>query len=107
MFGKSPPRGGALTDRVRQIAQAKPAAPIGSQKRVARQPVFRNGVLTFEDGERFSVVIKDLSDGGARIEFFVNRPLPETVLLSEPMLKLRRNARVIWQRDGAAGLAFL
>jgi len=77
-----------------------------SQKRDARQPQFRNGSIIFDDGERLSVVIKNLSDGGARVEFFVNRPLPERVTLSEPLLKLRRAARVVWQAEGAAGLAF-
>jgi hypothetical protein len=105
MFGKPPPRHGALADRVRQIAQASPVK--GADKRDPRQSLFRNGVLTFDDGERMSVVIKDLSDSGARVEFFVNRPLPELMTLSEPMLKLRRRVRVVWQRDGAAGLAFV
>src|ERR1700741_676559 len=104
MFGKSPPRGGVPVDRVRRIAEAKPSSAVG--KRSPRQPVFRNGTLIFEDGDRLAVVIKDLSDGGARVEFFVNRPLPETMILSEPTLKLRRRACVVWQRDGAAGLVF-
>ncbi|MGQ0533059.1 MAG: PilZ domain-containing protein [Caulobacteraceae bacterium] len=106
MFGKSPPRRGVLADRVRQIAEAKPSSAPVKGKRQPRQPVFRNGVLIFDDGERLSVVIKDLSDGGVRVEFFVNRPLPATIMLSEPTLKLRRRARVVWQSDGAAGLAF-
>jgi hypothetical protein len=104
MFGKTPPRHGALTDRVRQIAKS-PTAPVKG-KRNPRQAVFRNGVLTFDDGERMSVVVKDLSDSGARVEFFVNRPLPELMTLSEPTPKLRRRVRVVWPRGGAAGLAF-
>ncbi|MGD9980624.1 MAG: PilZ domain-containing protein [Hyphomonadaceae bacterium] len=99
-----------LTDRVRQIAQAAPVRPVATTgsntKRAPRQPLFRNGVIIFEDGERLKVVIKDLSDGGVRVEFFVNRLLPDLVTLSEPTLKLRRTARVVWQTGGAAGLAF-
>lgn len=121
MFGKSPPRGGVLADRVRQIGQGKPADPApqvdqarpsaapvrGEKKRAPRQPLYRNGVLIFDDGERLAVIIKDLNDGGARVDFFVHRLLPETVMLAEPTLKLRRRARVVWQGDGAAGLAFV
>ena len=74
--------------------------------RADRQAVYRQGTLVLADGEKFSVAIKNLSESGARVEYFIRRELPELVLLIEPTLRIKRRARVVWQRDGAAGLVF-
>jgi hypothetical protein len=68
--------------------------------------MFRNGTIVIEGGQRLSVAIKDLSEHGARIEFVRRMDLPSVVILMEPMLKLRCRARVVWQREGIAGLEF-
>lgn len=75
--------------------------------RAFRRPFFRHGSLMFEDGQRIDVAVKDLSIGGARIEYYVRAELPERVLLCEPTLRLRCRARVVWQIEGAAGLSFV
>lgn len=62
--------------------------------------------MCLADGEKLSVAIKNLSESGARVEYFIRRELPELVVLIEPTLRIRHRARVVWQRDGAAGLAF-
>ena len=72
-----------------------------------REALFRDRTLTINEGERLRVVIKDLSCTGARVEFLVHRQLPPIVTLSEPVQRLRRQAHVVWQRDGVAGLAFI
>lgn len=107
-FGRRPPPHDPFKERLRKVSE-RPAAPLAPQKapRAPRQALFRNGALNYGDGHRMAVIIKDLSDRGARIEFFVNLNLPELVVLSEPTLRLRRSARVVWQTDGAAGLAFV
>jgi hypothetical protein len=69
--------------------------------------MFRNGALAYGSGHRMAVVIKDLSDTGARVEFFQKVTLPIMVTLTEPTLRLRRLAHVVWQIDGVAGLAFI
>jgi hypothetical protein len=109
VFGKRPPSGkDALTQRVRQLGgRSAPAGPPPAEARAQRDAVFKNGSVILPDGARMVVVIKDLSDAGARVEFFARTTLPEEVLLVEPMLKLRRRARVAWQSDGAAGLQFI
>lgn len=78
-----------------------------AKNRKPRVAQFKNGSLIFPDGARIVVVIKDLSETGARIEFFSHTVLPQQALLVEPMLKLRREARVVWQIGGAAGLQFI
>ena len=97
-----------MADRVRQLGQAKPRSIAPTTKpREPREAHFRDGTLTLDDGERLRVVIKDLSASGARVEFVVHRQLPAVVTLSEPTRKLRRQAHVVWQRDGVAGLWFV
>ncbi len=75
-------------------------------ERAFRRPFFRHGALLCEDGQRLNVAVKDLSDGGARVEFYVRTTLPDNVMLCEPTLRLRCRAKVVWQSDGVAGLAF-
>ncbi len=75
--------------------------------RAFRRPFFRHGALVFEDGQRLAIAVKDLSEGGARVEFYVRTTLPENVMLCEPTLRLRCRAKVVWQEEGVAGLAFV
>ena len=76
MFGKRPPSGkDALTQRVRQLgARSAPAGPPSA--RAQRDAIFKNGSVILPDGARMVVVIKDLSDAGARVEFFARTTLP-------------------------------
>ncbi len=113
IFGKSkPPSGSVLASRLRNIAEHEPAAavetaPPRSKARAPRRAVYRNATITLDSGERMTVAVKDLSVGGARVEFFRHVPLPSTFMLSEPMMKLKCRVRVVWQRDGAAGVEFI
>jgi hypothetical protein len=116
VFKKSPPPSpkGLLSDRVRQLGERKPVVPAPpppskTNPRPPRQAVFRNATLVTDSGLRLSVAIKDVSDAGARVEFFVKMDLLDVgiVTLIEPMMRLRRRARVAWERDGVAGLAFI
>ena len=103
MFGKRPRPNDVLAERVRQLVQRKRQ----SDAREARTPLFRDGTLTINGGERLRVVIRDMSGSGARVAFMGHRQLPAVVTLSEITQKLRREARVVWQRDAAAGLTFI
>ena len=76
-------------------------------QRAQRQSVFKNATIILDSGTRFAVAIKDVSDGGARIEFFQDVPLDGVFTISEPMTRLRRRARVSWRRDGTAGFEFV
>ena len=76
-------------------------------ERAFRRPFFRRGVLVCEEGQRVEIAVKDLSEGGARVEFCLRAPLPQNVMLCEPTLRLRCRAKVVWQTEGAAGLAFI
>ena len=114
MFRKSrPPPPSHLAERVRQVATPRVQEglpPLKRQSKPDRKPramVFRQATLVFDDGQKFPVVVKDVSEDGARVEFFMRTALPDRILLIEPTLRLRKRALVVWQRDGAAGLRFL
>lgn len=114
MFGKNKPPlpPSPMADRMRRAVE-RPATPTPAftplsvrTPRSARQAVYRQGTLVLTDGERLPIAIKNLSESGARVEFFVRRELPNFVVLVEATLRIKRRARIVWQRDGAAGLVF-
>jgi hypothetical protein len=51
-------------------------------------------------------VIKNLSETGARIEFFQKRQITGDVRLVEQSTDLNRKARIVWQSDELIGLTF-
>jgi DNA-directed RNA polymerase subunit E'/Rpb7 len=113
MFKKpSPDKPDPLAERLRKIADV-PAEDVTyssvkpGEKRSERKPTFKAATLTFITGERVDVVMKNVSDTGARIEFMRDMALPDRVLVSEPTLRLKVWAYVIWQTRGAAGLQFV
>ena len=97
-------RGAEPTETAEEFEVVEPPKLI---QRAFRRPFFRHGSLLLRDGQRIDVAVKDLSVGGARIEYYVRTELPEDVLLCEPTLRLRCRAKVIWQIEGAAGLCFV
>lgn len=115
MFGKSKQDriNSELSKRLRQVVERDTAPPPQTYawtrkvERAVRQAIFRQGALILADGEKLPVALKNISATGARIEYFVRRDLPERVILVEATLRIKAHARVAWQRDGVAGLAFL
>ncbi len=103
-----------LAARMRQIAD-KPAAADDAYSTPAvtaggRQPrtsTFKQATITLSGGERMEVVVKNVSNTGARIEYFRKITLPDRILISEPTLRLKKWAKVMWQGDGAAGVHFI
>ncbi|MBT9446645.1 MAG: hypothetical protein IV086_13170 [Hyphomonadaceae bacterium] len=87
---------------------APAGAAAGVERRAeAREPVFREAVLTLEGYYRIRAVITDESSRGACVAFSTRIDLPSRIVVAEPMRKQQRWARVVWQRDGTAGLEFL
>lgn len=84
-----------------------PVVPKNAAKRDERQPSYRQGVVQLPDGQRFTVVLKNVSPTGARIEYFIKNELPDEIVIIEPTMKIRHRARVVWQGDGVAGIAYL
>src|SRR5262249_28459390 len=93
-----------LADRMRKIS-AQPALEDGAYQsdhsrdkgRATRASTFKQATIQMLGGERMDVVVKTLSDTGARIEYFRKVELTEHVLLTEPTMRVRTWARVVWQ----------
>lgn len=113
MFKKTDPKASdPLADRMRKIAavhveETTYSSVATGEKRAVRKPTFKSATLTLLGGERLDVVVKNISDTGARIEFLRDIHLSDRVMLSEPTLRIRTWAYVIWQTRGAAGLQFV
>jgi hypothetical protein len=103
-----------LASRMRQIADRPAAADesyasptVSPEGRKARTPTFKQATIQLSTGERMDVVVKNVSDTGARIEYFRKVTLTDRILISEPTLRLKKWAKVMWQTEGAAGVHFL
>jgi len=101
-----------LAQRMRKIAdvshdETNYSHTATGKKRSERKATFKAATLTLISGERIDVVVKNVSDTGARIEFLRDVVLPDRVLLSEPTLRLKIWAYVAWQERGKAGLEFV
>lgn len=68
--------------------------------------MFRHATIKMIDGENISVVIKNISATGLRVELPQERPLGNLVLVTEHSDTLRSWAEVVWQDAGAGGLHF-
>lgn len=107
-----PPGETALERRLKAIA-ARTAPPADayetvstSHRRPARAPTYKPAVLILSGGEKLPVIIKNLSDTGAKIEFFQNRELIGEVRLVEQSVGLNAEAEITWQEAGMIGLRF-
>jgi len=95
-------------DRVNAIAARTQLTDYGAgntgEARQPRTTVFQHASIKMPDGENISVLIKNISATGVRIELPQERPLAELVLITEHSDSLRRWAEVIWQDGAASGL---
>jgi hypothetical protein len=99
-----------LSQRMRRIAETPtyaPARPAEQKfgKRALRADAWRPGTISFQTGERLDVVVRNISDKGARIEFVRSTYLPDRVKLTAQGTS--RWAYVTWQTWGVAGLKFV
>lgn len=97
----------SLSERLKQLVAAEEAAVqyenLRQSERVATYIFARLGV---EADTEIDCVIRDMSDGGARIRLEQVRPLPATVRLTIPETGQTRICRLAWQKARHAGLAF-
>ena len=107
---KQSPLSAALSARMQRIAETQAYAPVRPAdqkfgKRVIRADAWRPATISFQTGERIDVVVKNISDTGARIELVRSTYLPDRVRLTAQGTS--RWAYVTWQTWGMAGLRFV
>jgi hypothetical protein len=115
--GRSDKGGDALAGRMKAISARPQFEAVEKQidyvsvprrlTREERHNVYKQATATLAHGEKLDCVIKNISKSGARIEYFRRVQLSDTITISEPTMKLRVFADVVWQREGAAGLRFI
>lgn len=114
MFGKAKASSAKdqLSERMRRAVErptapppSRHALPAKSSARCAR-PYSGKARSFWRTAKKLPVALKNISATGARVEYFTRRELPLTVTLVEPTLRIKSRARVVWQGNGVAGLAF-
>ena len=84
------------------------ASPQTVERRIApRAGVMRDGRVFRPDGLDASVLIADLSDGGARLRPRGAERLPDLFVLADPCTWTAHQAQVVWRRDGELGVRLL
>jgi hypothetical protein len=107
---KQTPVSTTLSQRVQRIAATpahvpERAAAQNFGRRSVRADAWRPATISFQTGERMDVVVKNISDSGAKIEFVFSAYLPDRVRLTAQGMS--RWAYVTWQTWGGAGLQFV
>jgi hypothetical protein len=102
------------TDAAQEPSASRAPKPPGQTRlhnkavvsRSAREQMFKDAVIEFAGGGRESVVVKNLSLTGARIDASHGLSLPDRLRISIPAIGLYRSARVVWQDHQSAGIVF-
>jgi len=77
------------------------------RRRATRQKSFLRGCVYFNNRRNaFDCLIRDISDGGARIIFSDTVSVPDVVELYIPQKEQNMRARVQWRHGDEIGLAF-
>lgn len=79
----------------------------GPPERDARGAVFRPGKLYLSKNDHVRCVIRNVSGGGAYVHLEGVHPLPPIVILHFDQTGVVKKARVAWQNETEAGLAYL
>ena len=83
------------------------ASPVLERRGAARASVMRDGQAFRPDGLAASVLILDLSEGGARLRVRGQVTLPDDFVLADPTTFTAHRARVVWRRDAELGVRLL
>jgi hypothetical protein len=85
------------------IPEAKRRAPTRAQ----REPVFKPGKIYLSKTNHLRCVIRNVSDSGAYVHMEGIHPLPTIVVLRFDQTGVVKKARVAWQHETEAGLAYV
>lgn len=105
-----------MTERLRAIAAGPAPAlaalpfaakPRSKPERSARDAVFRPAKLFYAKNVFVRCVVRNLSPAGAQVIMEGAVPLPPEVSLKFEQNGVIKKARIAWQEDNLAGLAFV
>ncbi|MEZ5892149.1 MAG: hypothetical protein R3C58_03255 [Parvularculaceae bacterium] len=104
-----------ISDRLAAIKKSAPTVTVARipepkkgrrADRASRDPVFRPGKVYLSKTDVLRCVIRNVSDTGAYIHLEGAHTLPPVVVLRFDQTGVVKKARVAWQHDIEAGLAF-
>jgi hypothetical protein len=72
----------------------------------ARHRVFKGGRLAFNSGGSLECTVRNISQGGARIDLTSPVALPEQFMLLIAIDHFQRSCHPVWTNDTRIGLAF-
>ena len=89
-------------------ASAPPfTSPAVNRRLTPRLDAMRDGQAFRPDGLAATVLIVDLSEGGARVRVRGGQVLPDDFVLADPLTWLAHRAQVIWRKDAEVGVRLL
>lgn len=77
-----------------------------NKRQSERKEAFKQGLFLSASGERVQIVLKNISDTGARVDFFSGTAIFGQGELIVPSLGIKRSVRVVWKDQNSAGLRF-
>ncbi len=102
-----------MNNRIAALASSKPAPPgamAGNTRKKSRnsdrKTTFRFGRVTCTNREEYTCILRDLSETGAKLVFEGEVALSPQVTLRIEQTGEYKRARVVWQKEREAGLAF-
>lgn len=96
----------ALT-RAHDLAQIAKPKVYRESRSSPRVEVFKEGLLVTTFGEKLKVIVKNVSQGGVRVDFACgSASIRGRLQVREPTLGIDRWACVVWKSHGSAGLQF-
>lgn len=76
------------------------------KRKSERKRTLLGAVIEYAGTSTMNCVIRNLSQGGARLELDGAPFVPHAMMLSIPQRGIRRSASVVWQTREAAGIQF-
>jgi hypothetical protein len=89
------------------LAKIQRAAPEPADRRISPRVRTADKARVESDAGAWDCIIKDRSDGGARLLFRKPVPLPDTFLLIKQTDQSSRRVRLVWTAENEAGVAFI
>ncbi|MEO1135318.1 MAG: PilZ domain-containing protein [Pseudomonadota bacterium] len=87
-------------------ARIPPMKRRGAPEREPREAVFRPGKIYLNRNDSLRCTVCNVSNGGAYIRLEGSFPLPPVVILKYIQSGVVKKARIAWQNEAEAGLAF-
>ncbi len=83
-----------------------PALHSAEDRKAPRPRTYVGGKLVYGDYFSVDCVVRDITDGGARVQISCDQPVPDQLFLVDLRSGIAYEARVAWRRYPQIGLAF-